>query len=121
MLAPRVLNVALRSVERHVVGERQGGVRRNVGGESLPVLVVNPIDARAARFPLSPIDRRRVLVEIRQLVQGLVTRLACNVSNEIYHPHQQWKELMIVHFLRCNPFTSEYVQASCETCCLCEM
>ena len=54
MLAPRVLNVALRSVERHVVGERQGGVRRNVGGESLPVLVVNPIDARAARFPYPP-------------------------------------------------------------------
>ena len=47
-LVPRELDVALRCVELHVVGERQDGVRRGVGGERLPWLVVHPVDAGSA-------------------------------------------------------------------------
>ena len=111
-LVPRELDVALRCVELHVVGERQDGVRRGVGGERLPWLVVHPVDAGSALLLPAPIDRRGALVEVRQLHQGLVAHLPRNRCERnrqtsslpyktMYHAYRKTRLRVHVRVLRC--------------------
>ena len=111
-LVPRELDVALRCVELHVVGERQDGVRRGVGGERLPWLVVHPVDAGSALLLPAPIDHRGALVEVRQLHQGIVARLPRNRCQRnrqtsslsyktMYHAYRKTRLRVHVRVLRC--------------------